>query len=34
MQQVKTHPLVKKALELFGGELAPAQRIQEKEEAG
>jgi DNA polymerase-3 subunit gamma/tau len=34
MQEVKTHPLVKEALELFGGELASAQRIQEKEEAG
>jgi DNA polymerase-3 subunit gamma/tau len=34
IQQVKTHPLVKEALELFGGELASAQRIQEKEEAG
>jgi hypothetical protein len=34
MQQVKTHPLVKEALELFGGELASAQRIPQKEEAG
>ena len=33
MQQVKTHPLVKEALELFGGELASAQRTPEKEEA-
>jgi DNA polymerase-3 subunit gamma/tau len=33
IQRVKTHPLVKEALELFGGELASAQRIQEKEEA-
>ena len=31
--QVKAHPLVKEALELFGGELASAQRNQEKEEA-
>lgn len=34
MQQVKAHPLVKEALELFGGELASAQRIPQKEEAG
>ncbi len=34
MQEVKTHPLVKEALELFGGELASAQRIPKKEEAG
>jgi hypothetical protein len=33
MLQVKAHPLVKEALELFGGELASAQRNQEKEEA-
>ncbi|MDH5563284.1 MAG: DNA polymerase III subunit gamma/tau [Nitrospirota bacterium] len=33
MQQVKAHPLVKEALELFGGELASAQRIPKKEEA-
>jgi len=33
MQQVKAHPLVKEALELFGGELASAQRIPQKEEA-
>jgi len=33
MQQVKTHPLVKEALELFGGELASAQRHPQKEEA-
>jgi DNA polymerase-3 subunit gamma/tau len=32
MLQVKSHPLVKEALELFGGELASAQRNQEKEE--
>ena len=34
MQQLKTHPLVKEALELFGGELASAERIPKKEEAG
>ena len=34
MQQVQTHPLVKEALELFGGELASAQRNSQKEEAG
>jgi len=33
MQQVKAHPLVKEALELFGGELASAQRTSQKEEA-
>ena len=33
MQQVKTHPLVKEALEVFGGELALAQRNPQKEEA-
>jgi DNA polymerase-3 subunit gamma/tau len=33
MQQVKTHPLVKEALEVFGGELASAQRNPQKEEA-
>ena len=33
MHQVKSHPLVKEALELFGGELASAQRISQKEEA-
>ena len=33
MEQVKTHPLVKEALEVFGGELASAQRIPQKEEA-
>ncbi len=33
MQQVKAHPLVKEALELFGGELASAQRNPQKEEA-
>ena len=33
MQEVKAHPLVKEALELFGGELASAQRIPQKEEA-
>ncbi len=34
MQHVKANPLVKEALELFGGELASAQRIPKKEEAG
>jgi hypothetical protein len=33
MQEVKAHPLVKEALELFGGELASAQRHPQKEEA-
>ncbi len=33
MQEVKAHPLVKEALELFGGELASAERIPQKEEA-
>ncbi len=33
MQQVKTHPLVKEALELFGGELVVAQRDPQNEEA-
>jgi DNA polymerase-3 subunit gamma/tau len=33
MHQAKTHPLVKEALELFGGELASAQRNPQKEEA-
>ena len=33
MQQAKTHPLVKEALEVFGGELASAQRHPQKEEA-
>ncbi len=33
MEQVKNHPLVKEALELFGGELASAQRISQQEEA-
>ena len=33
MQQAKTHPLIKEALEVFGGELASAQRIPQKEEA-
>ena len=33
MLQAKAHPLVKEALKLFGGELASAQRNQEKEEA-
>ena len=33
MQEVKAHPLVKEALELFGGELASAQRRPQKEEA-
>ncbi len=33
MEEVKAHPLVKEALELFGGELASAQRIPQKEEA-
>jgi len=34
MQHVKANPLVKEALELFGGELASAQRIPQTEEAG
>ena len=33
MLQVKTHPLVKEALEVFGGELESAQRHPQKEEA-
>jgi len=33
MEEVKAHPLVKEALELFGGELASAQRHPQKEEA-
>ncbi len=33
MLQVKTHPLVKEALEVFGGELESAQRQPQKEEA-
>ncbi len=33
MREVKAHPLVKEALELFGGELASAQRHPHKEEA-
>ncbi len=33
MQQVKSHPLVKEALELFGGELVAAQRDPQNEEA-
>jgi DNA polymerase-3 subunit gamma/tau len=33
MKQVKAHPLVKEALELFGGELASAQHNPQKEEA-
>ena len=32
MQQAKTHPLIKEALEVFGGELASAQRNPQKEE--
>ncbi len=33
IENVKTHPLVKQALELFGGKVASAQRISHKEEA-
>ena len=32
MQQAKAHPLIKEALEVFGGELASAQRNPQKEE--
>jgi len=33
IENVKAHPLVKQALELFGGEVVSAQRIQKNEEA-
>lgn len=33
IENVKAHPLVKQALELFGGQVVSAQRIPQKEEA-